>query len=56
MILRDFHCTPCDHKFEYLCDSDEDVRKEMECPKCGTPAERVVGSHIGGWEALGSDY
>lgn len=57
MMMRDFDCKPCDQTFEYLCDAAEDARKVMECPKCGTPAERVIGAHLIGWEALGmSDY
>jgi putative FmdB family regulatory protein len=44
VILYDFHCTACDHRFESLVSKGTD--QEL-CPLCGVEASRIVSApHI----------
>ena len=42
MFVRDFHCDPCNHRFEDYLSSGED--RHATCPKCGMPTEAVLSA------------
>lgn len=41
LILYDFRCTECEHKFERLAKM---VDRQTECPQCGAVANRLIST------------